>query len=419
MLNQRQAELARVNIYGQDVLECPWEFFRQLREHAPVLRHEPSGIYQVSSLDLVTQVASDPETFSNVISHALHGKAATSERVRAVMAEGYERVQTLHTADPPIHTRSRKLVNKAFTMKRVNAMSDEIAGTVDRLIDRFAERGACEFLSEFAQPLPLLIILRQLGVPESDLDLAIGFNNAFAAQYSQVATEDEEVAAARKIVEYQHYFAAIIARKRAHPTDDIISEIANATLEEEGDHTPLEIAEILQIIQQLLVAGNETTASSLVEGMVYLVERPELIEQIRSDPEARAQAIEEIIRLHTPVQSMWRVATRDTHLGGVEIEKGALVLLRFGAANRDEAVFVDGGELRIDRPNMKRHVAFGYGIHFCIGAALARREMSIGFERLLTRLSGWKFAEGNDFQHRTSILLRGLKRLDLAFAPVG
>jgi len=183
MREMTAAELAQVNIYSDEVLECPWPFFERLREQAPVLKHEASGIYQVSSRDLVIEAASDPDTFSNVISHALHGKAATSKAVQEVMATGYARPAMLHTSDPPVHTRSRKLVNKAFTMRRVNGMADEIRTTVDRLIDRFAARGSVELLSEFAQPLPLLIILRQLGVPDTELERARSFNEAFAAQF--------------------------------------------------------------------------------------------------------------------------------------------------------------------------------------------------------------------------------------------
>jgi cytochrome P450 len=262
----------------------------------------------------------------------------------------------------------------------------------------------------------LLIIMRQLGVPEADLDLAIEFNAAFAVQYSQVASEDEEVAAACKIVEFQHYFADVIRRKRTHPSEDIISDMANATLADEGDDSGLSIPEILSIIQQLLAAGNETTASSLTEGMVYLLERPQLAEQIRASGEVPSTLVDEMLRLHSPVQSMWRVAARDTVLGGVPIEKGALVLLRFGAANRDETVFDDPDTLRLDRTNLKKSVAFGHGIHFCIGAALARREMTIGFAKLLTRIGGWRMA-GEISRHRTSLLLRGRNRLDLEFDP--
>ena len=416
-LQESARHLGAVDIYDSATIECPWSYFDRLRNEAPVCRHDASGIYQVSSYDLVTQVCADHATFSNVISHVLHGTAAVSARVQEVMAQGFGRPATLQTADPPIHTRSRKLVNKAFTLRRVNAVAEEITAVADELIDKFAARGRCEFVSEFAQPLPMLIILRQLGVPDADMPMAKSFNDAFAAQFSKVAGEDAEVAAALKIVEFQHYFANMIEEKRRRPTDDMISDLANATLAEEGDATLLTIPETLQIIQQVLVAGNETTASTTAEGMYYLVANPQILARVAHDPDARARAVEETLRLHSAVQSMWRVATRDTVLGGVEIKKDALVLLRFGSANRDEAVFGDSNSFDIDRPALKRHIAFGSGIHFCIGAALGRRELMISYERLLTRLKGWHFAEGNDFAHHSSIILRGMKELHLEFDP--
>jgi cytochrome P450 len=412
-----QTPLDQVDIYDPDLLECPHAFYRRLRDEAPVLKDAASGIYQVSSYGLATQALMDHKTFSSVISHALHGKSVASEKVRAVMAEGYERPQTLQTADQPIHTRSRKLVDKAFTMKRVNEMTTEIAVIVDQLIDGFAGRGSVEFVTEFAQPLPLLIIAKQLGVPLEDLPKFRTWSDAFAAQFSHTAGEDGEVEAARHVVAFQHYFADMIEQKRREPTDDMISVIANATLSEEGDNSLLEIPEALQIVQQVLVAGNETTASSLAEGMKLFIEHPGTIDRLRDDPEALAKAIEEVIRLHSPVQTMWRIARHDTELGGVAIPKDSLVLIRFGAANLDDAMFPDGEAFDISRPNVRRHIAFGYGIHVCIGAALARKEMAIAFERLFKRVKGWKLAPGADLSHHSSVLLRGLKRLDLEFTP--
>lgn len=418
MTDSASVALSEVNIHDAGLLECPWSFFSRLRNEAPVLKHEESGIYQVSSYDLVTQATADPGTFSSLISHALHGRAAVSERVKAAMAEGYPRPATLQTADAPIHTRSRKIVNKAFTLRRVDAMADEITKLADLLVDKFAARGSCEFVSEFAQPLPMMMILRQLGVPESEMEMARAFNDAFAAQFAKVAGEDAEVAAARKIVEFQKYFAAMIEDKRRNPTDDIISDIANASLSEEGDDSLLSIPEALQIIQQVLVAGNETTASSTSAMMHHLIGEPQLMERARDDAGLRARIVEETLRLHSPVQSMWRVCMRDTVLGGTKIPKDALVLLRFGSANHDEAIFSESGQFDPDRSALKRQVAFGSGIHFCLGAALARREMTISLERLLTRIGGWRFAEGNDFTHHSSIILRGMKELNLEFDPV-
>lgn len=409
--------LDRTDIYAPDLLERPYDFYRRLREEAPVLKDAATGIYQISSYALATKALMDHQSFSSVISHALHGKSVKSDRVKAVMAEGYDRPQTLQTADPPIHTRSRKLVEKAFTPKRVNEMTAQIGTIVDGLIDGFAKRGSVDFIGEFAQPLPMMIIAGQLGVPLDDLPKFRSWSDACAAQFSHTAGEDGEVEAAKKIVEFQKYFAAMLDRKRAEPTDDMISVIANARFEEDGEGGAISLPEALQIIQQILVAGNETTASSLAEGMKLFIERPGMIERLRGDPDALTRAIEEVLRIHSPVQAMWRVASRDVELGGVQIPEGALVLIRFGAANLDESLFADGDSFDIQRPNGRRHIAFGYGIHVCIGAALARKELLIAFQRLFQRLSDWRFAPGSELSHHASVLLRGLKELKLEFTP--
>ncbi len=412
----RQAELKRVDIYDAELLERPWGFFRRLRETAPVLKDEATGIYQISSYELVQAALLDADTFSSVISHALHGRASASERVRAVMDAGYPRPATLQTADPPVHTRSRKLVDRTFSPRRIAAMGpeiDEIAGT---LIDCFASAGRVEFVSAFARPLPMTIIARQLGVPDDDLGRFIAWSDAFAAQFSYVAGEDGEVEAARQVVAFQSYFADKLAEKAAAPGDDIISDIAAAL--QPSAEVPLSVPEALQIIQQVLVAGNETTASSLAEGMQLFLDHPEVLERARRDPKVMAQAVDEIVRVHSPVQTMWRVATRNVTLGGVTIPQGALVLIRFGAANRDEAVFADPDRFDVDRPNGRRHLAFGYGPHLCIGAALARKELASAFRLLFERISDWRFTpSANDFTHQGGVLLRGLKALHLDFKP--
>lgn len=409
--------LAKVDIYDPELLECPHSFYTRLRSEAPVLKDEATGIYQISSYELASKALMDHATFSSVISHALHGKSVASDAVKAVMAEGYPRPQILQTADQPIHTRSRKMVDKAFTMKRVNEMIPEITAIVDELIDGFANSGTVEFVTEFAQPLPLLIIAGQLGVPLEDLPKFRIWSDAFAAQFSHTAGEEGEVEAARKIVDFQQYFVDMIERKRDNPTNDMISVIASATRADADADIALDLPEALQIIQQVLVAGNETTASSLAEGMKMFIERPGLINRIKDDADALAKAIEEVVRIHSPVQTMWRVARHDTELGGVAIPKDSLVLIRFGAANMDDAMFPNSERFDHSRANVRRHIAFGYGIHVCIGAALARREMLIAFQRLLQRLSGWHFAPGADLTHHSSVLLRGLKSLHLCFTP--
>lgn len=413
------ADLSQVDIYDRELIECPWAFFKRLREEAPVVRHDASGIYQISSYELATKALMDTANFSSVISHVLHGKSNKSARVLEVMAEGYERPATLQTADAPIHTRSRKIVNKAFTPKRVTGMADEITATVDALIDGFAKDGRVEFMRGFALPLPMTIVAGQLGVPLEDMPKFRAWSDAFASQFSHTAGEDGEVAAAKLIVEFQHYFYAMLQEKRANPTDDIISDIATANLADEGDDRLLDLPEALQIVQQVLVAGNETTTSTLGEAMLMFARTPGLIPRLKADPSLLPNAIEEVIRLLSPVQTMWRVTTRAVEIGGVEIPEGALVLIRFGAANRDEAVFADGEEAQYDRANAKRHIAFGFGPHVCIGAALARKELVIAFTRLFERIEGWRLDPDatDDFTHRGGLLLRGLGELHLLFDP--
>jgi cytochrome P450 len=411
--------LTGVDLFDAKMLECPFPFYKRLRAEAPILQDPVTGIVQVSSYDLICQAARDFETFSNRFGPALRGRNGPSPEAVAVMEQGYPVLDTMLTADPPEHTRYRKLVNKAFMPKRVNDMHAEIHGICDALIAAFAGRGEVELASQFGQPLPMRVIAGQLGIPVSDMPKFRRWSSAFVAQLGQMAGPEQEVAAARDIVDFQHYFAARLAEKRAAPSDDILSDLATVTLAEEGDPRPLTTPEALNIIQQLLVAGNETTAHTLTGGMRYLIEDPEQMAAVLADLSLIPNLVDETLRMMTPTQNMWRVATRDAELGGVRIAAGSVLLLRYGSGNRDERQFPDGERFDIRRRNANRHVAFGFGIHTCLGAALARKELALAFELLLTRLRNWRFAPGkNDFSHHPSVLLRGLKALHLEFDPV-
>lgn len=408
--------LASLLLFDQATLQCPHALYRRLHAEAPVLRDTATGIFQVSSYDLVCQVALDSVTFSNAFGDALRGREGPSPDAIAIMADGYPPMDTMLTADDPEHARYRKLVTKAFTPARVRKMAPGITAVVNELIDGFIGAGAVELASAFSQPLPLRVIAGELGVPAADLPMFKRWSQAFVTQLSQVSSKAEEAAAAREIVAFQHYFAAKLDERRAAPVDDILSDLATVTLTEEGDPRRLSTAEALSIIQQLLVAGNETTAHTISEGMKLLIEHPAQMAAVTEDTSLIPGLIEETLRVLSPTQNMWRIATRDTEVAGVPIPAGAVLLLRYGAANRDEAQFSKADAFDITRPNARRHIAFGYGIHVCLGAALARQELAIAFELLLGRLHHWRFAEGcNDFVHPPSILLRGLHALYLRF----
>jgi cytochrome P450 len=362
------------------------------------------------------QAVRDTESFSNDIMDELRGGSHMTQEFIEVMMQGYPPADTLLSADPPAHTRFRKLVNKAFTPARVNALEADIARIANELIDSFIGAGEVELLTQFAQPLPLRLIATQLGVPVADLGKFRVWSDAVTTMLAQTADAPTMLQCARDIVAFQHYFVAVLAAKRVEPTDDIVSDLANVTLTEDGDPRPLTDAEALSVIQQILVAGNETTANTIVAGTRLLLDHPDQFAEILKGPSLIPNFVEEALRFSTAVQTSWRIAAKDTELGGVAIPKGAKVLLRWAAGDRDDAQFPDGESFNAARANARKHLAFGLGIHMCLGATLARKELTVAFTTLLSRLKDLRFAPGkNDFTHHHSILLRGLKALYLEF----
>ena len=222
--------------------------------------------------------------------------------------------------------------------------------------------------------------------------------------------------AARKVVEFQKYFVDVIEEKRANPTEDVISDLVHADLSEEGDNRKMVYEELLSIIQQLLVAGIETTAHTLTAGLYYLLTHPKQMEALIADPSLVDNFVEETLRYLSPTNNMWRVAKADTEIEGVKIRKNELLLLRFGSGNRDEAKFAEPDAFNLHRENASEHLAFGAGIHTCIGAQLARKEMQKAFPILLRRLKNIKLdTSQGDLFYLPSVLLRGVLELHIEY----
>ena len=203
-----------------------------------------------------------------------------------------------------------------------------------------------------------------------------------------------------------------IDARRLSKTDDLLSDLVNARIDGE---TPLDDAEILSIAQQIMVAGNETTTHSLAGGIVHLANHPDQADAVRADPKLLGNLVEEVLRLETPTAGMWRVATRDTTLGGVAIPKGAMMMLRYAAANRDPARYPDPDLFDVTRQNARSHLAFGRGIHMCVGNMLSRKEMTVAFGELLRRLDNIKIKDGVKLEVAPNILLRGLVSVPITF----
>jgi cytochrome P450 len=289
---------------------------------------------------------------------------------------------------------------------------------VNELIDSFIERRECDFIREFTTPLPVFVIADQLGVPRKDLKDFKHWSDSFARRLSQLATPEEQVEDAQNIVAFQFYFAKMIDERRKNPRDDIISDLVITEIEDPdtGEIRPLNMEELQSVLQQLMVAGNETTTSAITGGMVSLINNPAQMKALQADPGKIPNAVEEILRMESPSAGMWRVVKKDSEFHGVKIPKDSLVMLRYHAANRDRQQFSDPNDIHIDRDNADDHIAFGQGIHFCPGAMLARKEMNVAFAALLSRLDNIQLVEEKcDLGYWPNIVLRGLKELHIRF----
>jgi cytochrome P450 len=339
----------------------------------------------------------------------------------AVMAEGYPRVPTMLTADMPDHTRYRRLVSKAFTPKVIAELEPVIRAITTRLIYSWIDAGSIEFVTQFAVPRPVEVIAHALNVPESRMaDFKRWSDDSIAGIGTNISLE-QRLEAERGVNEYQRYFANELEQRMAEPRDDLLTGLLQARIDDDDpevtDKRPLDMAEMLSIVQQLLVAGNETTTKLLTETMRLLAENPHEWLRLQEDPGRAPNVIDEALRLSTPTQGMFRIATRTHELEGVEIPAGARLVIVFASANRDEALYAEPDTFDPDRGGLRDHLAFGKGIHFCLGAALSRLEGRVALEELSRRLHRFDLAGSNEFQYFPSFLLRGLTRLDLDIEP--
>ena len=399
----------------REVQQDPFPYYAALRRQAPVFRHPSTGIFFVSRLETLCQVLADPATWSSrFASQGVPPTPETADRLREIARQGWPQVDTMLTADPPGQTRYRKTVGRAFSSRRILALEPVVRRIADDLIDAWPDTGRVDFMNTFAVSLPVRVIAYALNMkPEVEGNIKRWSDDAVAALGVAISAE-RRIEAAEGVLESQQYWASEFEDRRARPRDDFLSDLAHAEFEDEsGAVRALEIPELLSIVAQLMVAGNETTTKLLNETVKLLIENPEQWEAIRKDPETIPATIEEALRLSTPNQGMFRVATRDAELGGVAIPKGSMLWIIFGSANRDERCFPDPDRFDPSRDNLREHVAFGRGAHFCIGAPLARLELRVALQQLAARIEDWRVAPGFTLEYEPSYILRGLAGLEL------
>ncbi len=403
---------AAPSMLDPEVMQNPFPFYQWAHANAPVIEMPGTGMKIIMSYEMCAEATGRVEEFSNNFTAVLSGAMSQDLEVSAILGQGWPQIDTLLTADPPVHTRFRKLVNLAFSMPRVNALEAGIRAKINALIDAFIDKGECEFVSEFCVPLPVQVICEQLGFELSEQASVKRWSDAFADRLGHMISKERELECAREVVEFQHAVKAKIDARRGSPTDDLLSDIVNARIDGEQ---PLEDAEILSIAQQLMVAGNETTTHAVAGGLVHLINSPGEVAKLRANPKLFGNMVEEVLRLDTPTAGMWRVVMRDSVLGGHEFKGGSMVMLRYAAANRDPAKYPDPDRFDVERTNARTHLAFGKGIHMCVGNMLSRKEMTVAFETLVARLDDIRLQEGVVLQVAPNMLLRGYTAVPITF----
>jgi cytochrome P450 len=363
-------------LFEPEVVQSPFFQYRQLQEHCPVYRVPDEDLFLVTRYDDCVDVLTDPVTFSSKAGPGLRQKQYAS--ARKVLDDGHQIVRTLLTNDPPSHTRYRRLVNRAFTARRVGALEPGVKQIVARLAESMAARGTVDFVTAFAQPLPLIVISQFLGVPEDDLDMFKRWSDDAASVLGGTLSEAEQVRVNTSLVELLQYFADRSAERRASPSSDFLGALV--TMEDGG----LSVEEVIAIAYVVLVAGNETTVNLMSSAVLMLLQDDALMAGVRADRSLVPVLVEEALRLQSPIQGFPRRVTADTVIGDVPVPAGSQVMVMIAAANRDPAVFDAADEARLDLGS-RPHIAFGKGIHFCVGAALSRLEAEIGLNALLDR----------------------------------
>jgi cytochrome P450 len=382
----------------------PYPFYRRLREEDPV-HLSRLGVWILTRYEDAVMVLRDPR----------FGREGIAELQEARLGAARARPKNSRDMlfrDPPDHTRLRALVSRAFTPRVVEEMRPHIQEIVDGLLDRVEGSGGMDVIEDLAYPLPVRVICEMLGVPTSDqevfrqwsADVARSLDAALFPADSGVAERGQEASDALK-----EYFRSLIAVRRKQPQPDLLSGLIAA--EEQGDK--LSEAELLSTCVLILIAGHETTVNLIGNGLLALLGNPDQLRALASDPSLIQTGVEELLRYDGPVQRTSRMTMADVEIGGKKIAKDSVVVAAIGAANRDPAYFADPERLDVARKD-NRHIAFGFGIHFCLGASLARIEGQVAIGTLLRRMPALKLVSDTP-EWRESSVLRGLKTLPVTF----
>jgi cytochrome P450 len=371
-----------------DVIERqlnPFPWYQYMRETNPVSYSEEYGSWSVFRYNDVQKVLTDYSLFSS-----------------QYMGEQQPIAMSIINTDPPRHRQLRSLVTQAFTPRRIAQLEPRITQIVNELLNKVQPTGKMDVIDDLAYPLPVIVIAEMLGIPPEEREQFKHWSDELVGETHTPGHNPQ--------MEMGMYFYQKIEQRRQEPKNDLISALIEAQID--GQH--LDMMELLGFCILLLVAGNETTTTLLGNALLAFTDHPEAMEELRAQPELLPDAIEEVLRYLSPVKSMYRMASKDTELGGKQLKAGDFIVAWIGSADRDEEQFPDPDRFDIHRsPN--RHLAFGHGIHFCLGAPLARLEAKVALNLMLQRLPNIQRVRDIPLQPSSSYILQGVKHLPITF----
>jgi cytochrome P450 len=407
----------------QSLVPNPYPYFDHLRLKCPVSRESPYGVMAVTGHREACAVYKEA-AFSACVSVAgpFAGVSfeSDSDDIGELIAQKRDKIpmsEHIVTQDPPDHTRTRGLLSRLLTPKRLKENEDFMWRLADQQLDAFVDRGSCEFLEDYARPFSTLVIADLLGIPEKDHD---EFREAMTNEV--VGALDDNSPSHNPLVWLDDTFSRHVIDRRREPRDDVLTALALAKY---PDGSTPEVMDVVHLATFVFSAGQETTTKLLSAGMRILGERPDIQELLRGDRSLIPAFLEETLRMESPVKSHFRLARQSTAVGDVPIAAGTTMMLLPGACNRDPSKFEEPDEFRIDRPNLREHVAFGRGSHSCPGAPLARAEGRISLNRILDRMADIEISEASHgpagarrYEYEPTFILRGMTELHLEFTPM-
>lgn len=391
-------------------LENPYPLLAQARQATPVFYSPIFNLWCITRYRDVRAALMDPRRFSSKF--LIRTPYTAPAEVMEVLSQAYPEEQILLNEDPPDHSRTRQLVNQAFAPRRIYGMEPKIKLLANQLIDRFIADGQADIMAQLAFPLPMAVIAELIGLPSDDLTQIKRWTEDLIMLNSTESSPERQIAAARGSVAFQRYLEAQINERLRAPGDDLLSTLTQFSFDNGQRWT---VSQLISLLLIVIFAGHETTTNLIGNLLLQVFQQPELWRKLQAEPDRVPDAIEETLRIDGPIRSMFRITTEDVELGGAMIPAGSQVLLLFSSANRDDETFPDPERFDMDRPNKEQHVGFGRGIHFCVGATLARLEARIALTALAERIPQARLAPGYHPTYLPSLLHRGPQQLQLVW----